>query len=77
VLRAYPGAGSGLLAFDVPDELQQDLAGFAVEATAPGEAPQFTKNGGPDAASVKRLVVEFDPANKTRVLFDSIQLVKR
>jgi phosphatidylserine/phosphatidylglycerophosphate/cardiolipin synthase-like enzyme len=44
VLRAYPGAGSVLLAFDVPDALQEDLAGFAVEVTAPGEDAQWLVN---------------------------------
>ncbi len=34
-LSAYPGDGAVLLAFDVPQALEQDLAGFAVEYTDP------------------------------------------
>jgi hypothetical protein len=44
VVRAYPGAGSVLLAFDVPAELKDDLAGFAVEFTMPGGTPQWLVN---------------------------------
>jgi hypothetical protein len=38
---------------------------------------RFSSGGGVDLAKVKELVVEFDRAVKTRVLFDSFQLVKR
>ena len=38
---------------------------------------EFHKNGGVDLRSVKRLIVEFDPTNNTRILFDLFQLVKR
>jgi PLD-like domain len=39
VVRAYPGRGSVLLAFDVPDALKDDLAGFAVWFTPPDGEP--------------------------------------
>lgn len=32
---AYPGDGAVLLAFDVAPDMEQDLAGFAVEYTDP------------------------------------------
>ena len=35
VLRLYAGEGSVLLAFDFPDAMRQDLAGFAVQYTDP------------------------------------------
>jgi hypothetical protein len=38
---------------------------------------QFSRAGGVDLARVKELAVEFDPGVKTRVLFDSFQLVKQ
>ena len=38
---------------------------------------QFSRSGGVDLAKVKELAIEFDPAVKTRVLFDSFQLVKQ
>lgn len=44
VLRVYAGAGSALLAFDVPEALAADLAGFAVQFTPPGGEPQWLVN---------------------------------
>ena len=44
MLRAYPGVGSVLLAFDVPAALADDLAGFAIQATQPGRAPTLLTN---------------------------------
>lgn len=44
VLRAYPGAGSVLLAFDVPESLRHDLAGFAVQYTDPADQADWLVN---------------------------------
>jgi hypothetical protein len=38
---------------------------------------EFSKGGGVNLANVKELVIEFDPANQTHVMFDSFQLMKR
>ncbi|HST55874.1 MAG TPA: phospholipase D-like domain-containing protein [Solirubrobacteraceae bacterium] len=43
-LKAYGGDGAVLLAFDVDDSLRADLAGFAVEYSAPGSPPRWIAN---------------------------------
>jgi len=43
-LRAYPGAGSALLALDLPAAMRSDLAGFAVRYTDPAGKTAWLSN---------------------------------
>ena len=43
-LKGYSGDGSALLAFSLDESLVDNLAGFAIKRTAPGEKPEYLLN---------------------------------